>query len=411
MKCGTGQGNKVNGLAKGGDKIRDKGRDISGVPSVYDRVALLLAIKEQGKNVEFTHVYEKVQRDVLFIEKRKVAQDEIEGALKKLTADGYVVKKANGYSATEEIGRLVETLIREKRGELNRSYVTVWLAKRYYPHVADAMLPFLSGRAVSAVKIFSGKSDPIRDVDAIFVRYAKYKPKPVFLTIESRERLLELVFDHCVDFIPYVHKIGASEPDIFVLDLDAGSELLKHPQAFDFVKHIASELATFLYDLGIECMVKFSGSRGFQIWTHLDNEVLRGEEDIFRTYREMATALQERFEGRLQKDANDIQREFPNIIEKGRPITTSEVAHKLERASQILIDWSVLKPMGDVRAPFSMHHKTGLVSLPLPLTELLDFDLKDADPLSVIQSVEKYRGASAVKMNDPSRLLAIRKAA
>lgn len=95
-----------------------------------------------------------------------------------------------------------------------------------------------------AVKIFSGKSDPIGEVDAIFVKYAKYKPKRVFLTIESREKLLELVFDHCVDFIPYVHKIGANEPDVFVLDLDAGSKLLQHAQAFEFVKYVTSELAT-----------------------------------------------------------------------------------------------------------------------------------------------------------------------
>lgn len=158
-------------------------------------------------------------------------------------------------------------------------------------------------------------------------------------------------------------------------------------------------------------MVKFSGSRGFQIWTYLDNDILRGEEDIFKIYREMATALRVRFEERLQRDANGIQKKFPNIVEKGRPITTSEVAHKLERGSQILIDWSVLKPMGDVRAPFSMHHKTGLVSLPLPLTELLDFDPADAEPLSASQHVDKYRGVSNVKINDPSALLSIAKTA
>ncbi len=357
--------------------------------------------------VDFDHVYEKVGRDVAFAEKKEVTREEIEGALKKLVTEGYAVKKNEGYETTPEIERLAQKLIEEKRNELNRSYVMVWLAKKYYPHVADLMVPFLTGRPVSAIKIFSGKSDPIHELDAIFVRYAKYKPKPVFLTIDSPQRLLELVFDHCVDFIPYVHKIGANEPDVFVLDLDAGSKLLQHPRAFEFVKYITSELATFLDDLGIECMVKFSGSRGFQIWTHLDNEILRGEEDIFRTYREMATALQVRFEERLQRDANGIQKKFPNIIQKGRRITTSEVAHKTERASQILIDWSVLKPMGDVRAPFSMHYKTGLVSLPLSLKQLDYFEQEDAEPLTVIRHLDRYLDVCKVGVHDPTKLLAV----
>ena len=379
--------------------------------TIYDRVVLLLAIKERGKVVDFEHTHEKVARDVAFAENREVSREEIEGALTKLASEGYVLKKKEGYEGTQEIEKLAENLIREKKGELNRSYVTVWFAKKYYPHVADVMMPFLVDRPVSAVKIFSGKSDPIGELDAIFVRYSKYKPKPVYLTIDSKERLLELVFDHCVDFIPYVHKIGAKEPDIFVLDLDAGSRILQHPKAFEFVKYVTSELATLLKDLGIGCMVKFSGSRGFQIWTSFDNKLLRGEGDVFRKYRDMAVNLQTRLEERLQKNSTAIHRKFSGIIAKGQPMTTSVVAHKEERASQILVDWSVLKPMGDVRAPFSMHYKTGRVSLPLSPTDLEDFDPKDATPLSVIKQLDKYEKACKVEMNDPAPLLAITKSA
>lgn len=379
--------------------------------TVYDRVALLLAIKEKGKMVDFDHVYEKVGRDVAFAEKREVTREEIEGALKKIVTEGYAVKKNMGYETTPEIERLAQKLIEEKRNELNRSYVMVWLAKKYYPHVADTMVPFLTGRPVSAVKIFSGKADPIKELDAIFVRYTKYKPKPVFLTIDSAQRLLELVFDHCVDFVPYVHKIGAKEPDVFVLDLDAGSRILQHSKAFEFVKYVTSELASLLKDLGVGCMVKFSGSRGFQIWTSFDNEGFRRGEDIFKKYRDMAMALQVKLEERLQRNISGIQRRFSGVVEKGQPITTSVVAHKEERASQILVDWSVLKPMGDVRAPFSIHYKTGLVSLPLSLTDLEDFDPKDAAPLSVIKQVDKYQRACKVGTNDPAPLLAITKSA
>ncbi|MFZ8848842.1 MAG: hypothetical protein ACO2OV_01215 [Thermoproteota archaeon] len=45
--------------------------------SVKERIALLLSIKEKGKLVEFDHIYEKVSRDVKFLEKRDVSKDEI----------------------------------------------------------------------------------------------------------------------------------------------------------------------------------------------------------------------------------------------------------------------------------------------------------------------------------------------
>ncbi len=198
---------------------------------------------------------------------------------------------------------------------------------------------------------------------------------------------------------------------MFVLDLDAGSRILQHPRAFEFVKFVTSELADLLDDLRIESMVKFSGSRGFQIWTSFDNKLLRGGEDVFRKYRDIAMNLQIRLEARLQKNVGAIQRRFSGLIEEDQPITTSVVAHKEERASQILVDWSVLKPMGDVRAPFSMHYKTGLVSLPLSSRHLADFESRDADPLSVVERLDRYVGACQIGINDPTNLLAVMRSA
>jgi|GEM_PF-2339598 hypothetical protein len=41
--------------------------------SVKERIALLLSIKEKGKVVDFKHIFEKVSRDVKFVEKRDVS--------------------------------------------------------------------------------------------------------------------------------------------------------------------------------------------------------------------------------------------------------------------------------------------------------------------------------------------------
>lgn len=373
--------------------------------TVSDRVLLLLSIKEEGKSIGIDHIFEKVRRDVLFTDKREIDKDEVERTVKDLISKGLVERFDDGYSLSEEGEKTMEKIILEKEKELNRSYTMVWLAKKYYPHVARLMIPFLKDRAISAVKIFSGKKDPIKEVDAIFVRYTKYKPKPVFLTIDSESKLMSLVFDHCIDFIPYVHKIDVHEPDFFILDLDAGSEILKSQKAFDFIKFVTFELSILLIELDVVPMVKFSGSRGFQIWASFDNSELRDRGDLFKIYREIAMAIQNKLEERLQSKIDQMVSIFPDIVHRGKQITTSTVAHKEERASQILVDWSSLKPMGDVRAPFSIHYKTGLASLPIPIDEINDFDVKEAHPISIIKNLGRYEKAANMKKCNPPKLV------
>jgi DNA primase len=373
--------------------------------TVSDRVLLLLSIKEEGKHIGIDHIFDKVHRDVLFTEKRSIDKAEVERVVKELVSKGLVERFDNGYSLSKEGEKIMEKIILENEKELNRSYTLVWLAKKYYPNVARLMIPFLKDRAVSAVKIFSGKNDPIKEVNAIFVRYAKYKPKPIFLTIDSESKLMSLVFDHCIDFIPYVHKIGANEPDFFILDLDAGTEILKSQKAFDFIKYVTFELSNLLIELGVEPMAKFSGSRGFQIWASFDNRELKNRGDLFKTYREMAISIQNKLEERLQNKIDDLVSIFPDIVHRGKQITTSKVAHKDERTSQILVDWSSLKLMGDVRAPFSIHYKTGLASLPIPINKINDFDIKEAHPLRIIKDLGRYEKAIEIKKCSPLKLV------
>lgn len=373
--------------------------------TISDRVLLLLSIKEEGKRIGIDHIFEKTHRDVLFVEKREISRGEVERTINELISQGLVESFDDGYSLSKEGDKIMEKIILEKERELNRSYALVWLAKKYYPHVARFMIPFLKDRAVSAVKIFSGKRDPIKEVDAIFVRYSKYKPKPIFLTIDSESKLMSLVFDHCVDFIPYVHRLDVDEPDFFILDLDAGSEIMKSKKGFDFIKYVAFELSNFLVELGVEPMAKFSGSRGFQIWASFDNSELRGKGDLFKNYRDMAIAIQNKLEERLQNKIDEIVSIFPDIVQRGKRITTSTVAHKEERVSQILVDWSSLKPMGDVRAPYSIHYKTGLVSLPVPIDKINDLNIEEAHPLRVIKNLGKYEKASKIRKCSPPEFI------
>jgi DNA primase len=374
--------------------------------SVKERIALLLSIKEKGKLVEFDHIYEKVSRDVKFLEKRDVSKDEIISNLKSLEEEG-LIKNVNGkYAPEDKIHDYISNLISQKEKVLNRSYILVWKAKHYYPIVSNLILPYLKDRPTSVVKVFSGKNNPIEEIDPIFVRYAKYKPKPQHIIINSSDKLMEYVHDHCIDFIPYVHKLNANEPDLFVLDLDAGKKIIEKESGFTFLKYITKELYDMLIEFEINPMIKFSGSRGFQIWAKFDNSKFKSKEDLFAQYRRLAVKIQNLLEKRLQEKRKIIEEEFPEFKEL-KQFTTSQVAHKEEREDKVLVDWSSMKPQGDVRAPFSMHYKTGLVSVPLFKEEIDEFSVLEAEPMNLIKKIKEGKRFPELVLSDPTKILKI----
>lgn len=371
--------------------------------SVKERIALLLAIKEEGKKVEFEHILEKVGRDVKFVESRELTIEELKRNLEELEKEGYVRRIQQYYQPTERIDEYVNSFITEKAKILNRSYILVWKAKHYYPVAGPLMLPYLKGRPVSVVKIFSGKTNPIEEIDPIFVRYSRYKPKPQHILIDSIEKLMEYVHDHCIDFIPYVHKLGEDKPDIFILDLDAGKKIIERKQGFEFLKFVTVKLYEILEENDVKAMIKFSGSRGFQIWAKLDNSRIKSE-DVFATYRGIAVRIQSLLERELRKEEEKIKQRFPEFKDLSE-YTTAQVAHKEEREDKILIDWSAMKPQGDVRAPFSIHYKTGLVSIPLDKEEVDGFEPNLAEPFNVIKMISQGKRFPEIEVSDPSKLL------
>ncbi len=286
------------------------------------------------------------------------------------------------------------------------SYVLVWKAKHYYTVAGKLMIQYLNDRPTSVVKVFSGKNNPIEEIDPIFVRYAKYKPKPQYIVINTLEKLMEYVHDHCIDFIPYVHKLNSNEPDLFVLDLDAGRKITEKTTGFDFLKYITKELYEFLEEFKINAMIKFSGSRGFQIWSRFDNAKFKTKEDLFAEYRKLAIKIQYLFEKRLQEKRKEIEGKFPEF-KQFKQFTTSQVAHKEEREDKILLDWSSMKPQGDVRAPFSIHYKTGLVSVPLFKEEIDHFKIIDAEPMFLLRKISEGKKFPELEISDTSALLRI----
>lgn len=363
-----------------------------------DRILLLLSIKETGKAVHFGHIAEKIIRD------EKCSEAEVRKILEDLTIRKLILEKQSGYVITKKGIEKIREKLGEIGSELNLSYRLVLKAKNYYPKVAEALVQFLEGRATSVVKIFSDDSDPINKIKPLFVRYARYKPKPVFIHIASEEELLRYVDAHAVDFIPYVHKLDSLQPDWFVLDLDAGQAFKDYKRGFELLKTATEKVVEVLEECEVIPNIKFSGSRGVQIWSRLDNSKLPSA-DLFALYRKFAVAVQERAEKKIQQLPEKVLEEFYRIVARGKPVTTSTVAKKEERADQILIDWSSMKINGDVRAPFSIHYKTGLASCPIERKRLLEFQTNEAEPEKVAGNIKKLADAFKLETCDPSLLM------
>jgi DNA primase len=366
-----------------------------------DRILLLLSIKAKGKKIGFDHIAEKIIRD-----EKGMKPEEVKEILDEMVSRGLIFKENELFLIAPKGMKKITERLKEVGSELNLSYRMVLKAKEYYSKVAEEIMPFLKNRAVSVVKIFSDEKDPIRKIKPLFVRYSKYKPKPTFIEINSPEDLWRYVDAHAIDFIPYVHQLGSNEPDWFVLDLDAGPYFKKYERGFELVKIVAKKVVEVLEENGISPCIKFSGSRGIQIWTMFDNTKLPLG-DLFARYRKLAVSIQKNTEERIKCMPSKLLDEFYKVTKRGKPITTVAVAKKDERKDQILIDWSSMKPSGDVRAPFSMHYKTGLISCPIKKEKLLDFDLEYAQPDNVARKINSLKDAFILEENDPSPLLRI----
>lgn len=370
--------------------------------TVEDRVLLLLSIKEKGKFIDFNHIAEKVIRD----EKGKITPHQLRQVIDKLISEGLVkAERGEHYAITERGYQLISERLREVGDDLNLSYRLVFKAKQYYPLVAETLVYYLKDRPTSVVKVFSDEEDPIHRIKPLFVRYAKYKPKPVNIFINSSQELLRYVDDHAIDFIPYVHKQDAKMPDWLVIDMDAGPKFWLHPKGFDLIKVIANSVAEVLEENNVIPYLKFSGSRGIQIWASFKREDLPKVDDYFALYRKLAMLIRDLTEQKLQNLPSNTLDEFYKVVAKGKPITTSQVAKKEEREDQVLLDWSSMKPAGDVRAPFSLHHKTGLISCPIKRKEIFAFTPDQAEPQKVAERVEELFEAFKLEPSTPTRLL------
>ena len=329
-----------------------------------DYLLLMFSMKGVGKKAPLSHVKEKLSRDV-----RKFSTEEIEKIVNGLIQKGFLEEVKNQYGITEQGKKYFAGKIKEVENELrkiNEPWVIVYKAKQYCPWVANTIFEFCKNRYVGFYCLFTEQ------------RFFRRNFKGKKIVLKTPKDLLFFINIHYIDVIPCVHQIGIERPDWLVVDIDPGPKV-----SFERTKEVAEVSYKILDKFKLNPMLKFSGSRGFQIWSLIKEFkmpdayhplILRGQSKRERNY----FSLFADFVRTVQKEVDN---EIPNL-------TTSETLARKDREAKILLDSASMKPMGLVRAPYSVHSKSGLVSLPLQLNELEKFELVNA---STEKTLERYR--------------------
>ena len=340
---------------------------------------LMFAIKREGKLIDFDHIKEKTDRDL------KINEELTRKALDSLIDKGFILKKGDLYTISAKGRQLFSESFKEWKEDLlkiNKTWTTVYEALNYYDRVADVVLKYCKDRHVGFYCTFTQQ------------HFFRRQFKGRYITLNNKEDLMNFVQMFCIDVIPCVHRIGFDRPDWLVIDLDAGAKV-----GFDKVKEVARVCYDVMEKLDLKPAMKFSGSRGIQLWSLLKEFEIPPEWNPLPMLRERRKRNYfSIFVDLVRLIQYEVDQEIPGL-------TTSIVCKKEEREDKILIDWSCLKPNGLVRSPYGIHHKTGLVSLPLKPDELDDFSPEDAEPGKVLERFGEKGDEFELKESDPSKAI------
>ncbi|HEX8050464.1 MAG TPA: non-homologous end-joining DNA ligase [Solirubrobacterales bacterium] len=194
----------------------------------------------------------------------------------------------------------------------------------YYAKVAPAIIPHLSGRAVTLRRFPEG----VDDLDAAFFekRCPKHRPKWVktakveagpragvieFCVCDSLPTLVWMAQLAAIELHPSLSKSRAPKrPTALVFDLDPGP-----PADVVDCSRVALRLREVLTQLDLECFVKTSGSKGMQLYVPLNTKT------SYEQTRPFGQAL-----GQL------VAKQDPeNVLAK--------MGKKTDRSGKVLIDW------------------------------------------------------------------------
>ena len=350
--------------------------------SLEEYLLFMFSMKGVGRRVDMKHILEKVERDLKIKDENLV-----EETVRKLVNSGLMEERKGLFGITpkgkETFDKKFKSL--EKSLEsVNRAWVIVYKAKQYYPLVAETVLEFCKNRYVGFYALFTEKRFFRRD----------FRGKKIVLN--SVKDLLYFINIHYIDVIPCVHRIGEERPDWLVVDVDAGPEV-----SWGDVKNVTKTCYKIMKELGLNPCIKFSGSRGFQIWSLIQDFEFPEE---YEPLPLKGSKRKKNYFTLFSDFVRVIQREVDRRI-PGK--TTSDLGPKEKRKDKILLDPSSMKPMGLVRAPYGLHSKTGLISLPISIKELDEFEPENASVEKALERYKKKGNEFVLKSANPSKLLSL----
>ena len=346
-----------------------------------DYLLLMFSMKGEGKRVDFKHVKEKMKRDLGISD-----ETQIKKVLKSLIKDGFLEEVKGMYGVTRKGREFFAKRIKAIEAELrkvNEPWVIVYKAKQYYPVVANTILEFCRERYVGFYCLFTEK------------RFFRRDFRGRKITVNSLKDLMFYVNMHYIDIIPCVHRIGSNRPDWLVVDIDAGPRV-----SWEQTKEVTETVFKIFKKFGLNPALKFSGSRGFQVWSLIE------EFPLPENYK----PLELRGKTKREKNYFSLFSDFIRIIQREVDeeipgLTTCEVSAKEKRLDKVLLDPSSMKPLGLVRAPYGLHSKTGLISMPLSLRELKEFKPEQARVELVVERYKRKGNEFILKPSNPSKLI------
>jgi bifunctional non-homologous end joining protein LigD len=252
----------------------------------------------------------------------------------------------------------------------------------YYAKVADAMVPHLSGRAVTLRRFPEG----VDDLDAAFFekRCPKHRPKWVktttvtagprsgkidFCVCDGRPTLIWMAQLAAIELHPSLSLGRAPKrPTVLVFDLDPG------PPA-DIVDccRVAQRLRDMFGHFGVESFPKTSGSKGMQVYVPLNSKKVS-----YDTTKPFAKAIAQ-------------------LLEKQTPDQVVSKMKKVEREGKVFVDWSQNHPSKTTIAVYSLRaRERPTASTPITWDEVeTAADSGDGSSLifeanTVLDRIEKY---------------------
>lgn len=237
----------------------------------------------------------------------------------------------------------------------------------YYAHLGDRLLPFLQGRRVAIEQRFPSSEK------SVYRRHSGAAGEKSWICIDDRAALLEWVRTYAEGFHAHIRAEGTGA--WFVIDIDS------RDLATEMARLGAVHANAVLKEQGIAPLVKFSGSDGYHLMLDVAEIGTIPDAELWELERGMVRSVACEVERRLGADPD--AQPIRDAVGAGRPLVTTSSIDR-ENSAALLFDEYILKDNATLRAPYSVHPTTGLVSVPIPESELATFKPKHATTDAVI---------------------------